>query len=90
MADPYSTQDLYEAAACLLHGHPVTVVRLPNGRARFDFPAAATETARAYALGLTGPLLVYGNALRRLKKQMNEPTTQLTTEATNHDARRLR
>lgn len=88
MSEPYSTQDLYEAAACLIQGHAVTVVRLPNGRNRFDFPPAAAKTADAYALGMTGPLLVYANALRSLKKQMyNTPANQPTSEVTNDSSR---
>lgn len=90
MPDPFTTQDLYIAAACVIAGHPVTVVRLENGRNRFEFPAAAITTAQAYELGFTGPLLVYANALRRLKKQMfNPPATQPTSEVPSHvNARR--
>jgi len=81
MPDPFTTQDLYIAAACVIAGHPVTVVRLENGRNRFEFPSAAITTAQAYELGSTGPLLVFANALRRLKKQMfNTPATQPTNE----------
>jgi hypothetical protein len=56
--ESFSTQDLYVAAACLIDGHSVTVVRLDNGCNRFDFPTAASQTAQAYELGSTGPLLV--------------------------------
>jgi len=59
MLELFSTQDLYVAAACLIAGHAVTVVRLENGRNRFEFPSAATQTANAYELGATGPLLVF-------------------------------
>lgn len=81
MPESFSTQDLYVAAACLIAGHPVAVVRLDNGRNRFDFPAVAAQTAQSYELGSTGPLLVFANALRSLKKQMHStPANQPTSE----------
>jgi hypothetical protein len=81
MSDTFTTQDLYVAAACVIAGHPVTVVRLDSGRNRFEFAATAAEAALAYELGSTGPLLVFANALRRLKKQMhNTPATQPSGE----------
>jgi hypothetical protein len=91
VSESFSTQDLYVAAACLIAGHSVTVVRLDNGRNRFDFPAAARQTAQAYELGSTGPLLVFANALRALKRQMNrQPSNQPTIEVPRHDNARLR
>jgi len=90
-APPFTTQDLYTAAACMVAGHPLTIVKMDNGRARFEFPAEAAAAAQTFELGVAGPLLVYASALRRLKKLINQPTIQPIDEVNfNASARRPR
>ena len=89
--EPFTTQDLYTAAACMVAGHSLTIIKLDNGRARFEFPAEAATAAQTFELGVAGPLLVYASALRRLKKLINQPATHPIDEVNYHvPARRSR
>jgi hypothetical protein len=80
VSDTLACTDLYKTAFLMLRGHRVTTTRLPSGRTRFDFPAAAADDACAFEQGAGVSATLYADMLRRVKKMLAASPTHFPIE----------